>query len=1140
MAAVVDRLRATVEAYERARREPLAVIGLGCRLPGGVRSAEEFWRLLADGVDAIGPVPADRWDPVATPAGLPDRGAFVDGVADFDAYAFGISPREAARIDPQQRLLLEVACDALDDAGQPRERLRGTAVGVFVGANSTDYLQLQLAERDIDTYTIVGGANSMIANRLSYLLDLRGPSLTVDTACSSSLVAVHLAAQSLRGGECDVAVVGGVNLILSPVAAQAHASGLPLAPDGRCKTFDAGANGYARGEGVAAVVLKRLSDAVAAGDRVWAVIAGSAVNQDGLTNGLTAPNGRAQQAVIRQALAAARLRPEQVTLLEAHGTGTVLGDPIEVEALAETYGAGTDGTGTDRAPACALGSVKTNLGHLEAAAGIVGLIKVALCVAHRAIPAHLHLENLNPHLSLDGGRLFVPTALTGWTAPDDHRYAAVSSFGAGGTNAHVVVGPAPAAARPAVTEPAGAGRAVTEPAVTEPAVTEPAVTEPAVIEPAHPARLIPISAATADALVPMVRAFRDHLASVEGRSRPLRDIADTAAHRRTQHEHRCVVVARTAEEAAGRLDAWVSGRDPAGVVSGRASAGIGRGVVFVFPGQGSQRARMGAELMRSCPAFRAAVTECDEAMREWTGRSVIAEVHALADGAPLDRIDTIQPALFALGVGLAARWRSFGVEPTAVVGHSMGEVAAAYVAGALSLSDASRVICRRSALLRRVSGAGAMLVVALPMAAAAEFVAEHRDRVSVAVSNSPTSTVLSGDPGTLDRLADRLRARNVFCRPVRVDVASHSPQMDPLRDDLLSALDGVRPRPARIPILSTVTGQSTDGANFDADYWVRNLREPVLFWPAVRDLIERGNGVFIELSPHPLLLSAVEEAVARTGTPALGLPSMRRDEPEADATLEGVGALHANGLPVRLAALPDSTGAAVPLPAYAWQRVPLWYRQDRAAAAGRRNGTAQPVGPETDRRPEPVADAAPRGAPLVDHVRAVSPPERHGVVANAVLDAVIEVLCVDRDRVEPRLGFFQMGMDSVLAARVRVLLEGQIGHRLPAAVMFEHPTVEALAEHLVRVLVDAGRLAEPEVTGATGVAGAAGAAGVAGAAGAAGVAGAAGAAGVAGAAGAAGGDGVADQSVEELSEDELIAMLADEVRASASQTGERS
>ncbi|MEU9236942.1 type I polyketide synthase [Streptomyces subrutilus] len=1053
----VRMLRGRLDALEQKRHEPIAIVGIGCRLPGGVTSPGAFWQMISSGTDAITGVPGDRWDADAyydPDPNAPGRttmrfGGFIDGVDRFDPYFFGISPREAARMDPQQRHFLEVAWEALEDAGLPREKLQGSATGVFVGANATDYLQMQLEDpAGLDTYTVVGGTNCIISNRLSYQLDLRGPSMTVDTACSSSLVAVHLACQSLRTQECSTAVAAGMNLILSPTMTVAHSKGLPLAPDGRCKTFDAKADGYTRGEGVGVLVLKRLSDATRDGDRIWAVIRGSAVNQDGLTNGLTAPSGLSQRDVIRAALRSARLEPSQVTLLEAHGTGTSLGDPIEVEALHEVYGTADAGGGS-----CVLGSVKTNIGHLEAGAGLAGLIKVALSIHHRAVAPNLHLEEVNPHISLGGGRLRIPTEAASWDEPAERRHGAVSSFGAGGTNAHVVLGPAPQddeAPRPGDAPPGEAAPQAAAPGVPQ------AVQGP---------WLLPVYAGTADALVPMARAWRDHLQDRRTRQEPFSALVHGATTRRTRHAHRLAVAASTHAEAAERLDMWLADKAPASVVTGRTGGDISDKVVFVFPGQGAQRAGMGRELMRVCPVFTAAVTECDEAFRRWTdgGFSVIDTVMGLEDGAPLERIDVIQPALFAIAVGLAARARAFGVEPDAVVGHSMGEVAAAHVAGVLSLDDAARVICRRSFLLRRISGQGAMLVAGLPFDQAAEFVADHSDRVSVAVSNSPTSTVLSGDPEVLAELAGALEARNVFCRHVKVDVASHSPQVDALRADLLAELKGIEPRAGRVPVLSTVTGELCDGSGFDAEYWAGNLREPVLFWDAVGSLIDSDHGVFVEMSPHPTLLSAVEQAFEHSGREGLALPSMRRDEPEAHGLLEILGSLHAHGLPARLAELlPAAPARPVPLPSYAWQHESFWFRA---------SGSAGPVPLDAGAaraadRPE-TAGGGGRLPALVAAVAAAEPGEaRTELVRAQVAAAVAATLELSTDRVDRTAGFFQMGMDSTLARDARVRLEGLLGRRLPATVMFEHPSVEALSAHLLVLAERAAAEAGPQAAAA--------------------------------------------------------------------------
>lgn len=1043
----VREARAEIERLQLRRHEPIAIVGIGCRFPGGADSPDKFWQLLLDGVDAVTPVPATRWpvedyydeDPSAPNRSSFSHGAFIEDIDRFDAYFFGIAPAEAARMDPQQRHFLEVAWEALEDAGQTRSGLRGTSTGVFVGANSADYLHLQLQDpAQISAYTIMGGTGSAIANRLSYVLDLQGPSMVVDTACSSSLVAAHLACESLRLRECDLAVAGGVNLILSPLTAMAHAKGLPLAPDGRCKTFDASANGYVRGEGVGAIVCKRLSDARADGDRIWAVIRGSAVNQDGRTNGLTAPSGLSQQNVIAQALRNAKLAASEVTLLEAHGTGTALGDPIEFEALAKNYGS-ADGHGT----ACTLGSVKTNIGHLESAAGIAGLIKAALSIHHRTIVPTLHQHTLNPNISLDGTHLLISTEARPWEVPDELRNAAVSSFGAGGTNAHAVLGPAPS--RP----PASAVRD----------------------SPAKP-YLLPLSAATPEALARLAAAYRDYVRSPKAADVSLGDIVYTATMRRSRHKHRLVVIAESLAEVGDRLDDWLTGDATTDVMTGK-NGSIGSKVVFVFPGQGTQRAKMGRELMRDCPVFRDAVTECDEALRKWLGRSVLDELNRLDEDTPLERVDLAQPGLFALGVGLAALARSLGVEPDAVVGHSMGEVAAAYVAGALSLDDAARVISVRSSLLRKISGRGAMMVVGLAADQAEELIKDARDRVSVAVINSPVSTVLSGDPQTLDHLAARLRERNIFCKPVKVDVASHSPQVEPLTADLLEALDGLVPMSSKTPIFSTTSGRMCDGSEFNATYWLNNLRQPVRFWEAVRGLVGTGHGFFVEMSPHPTLLSAVEQAFEASGREGIALPGMRRGEPEPRAMYEMMGTLYTRGISVDLGSQVTSAHP-VDLPGYPWQHERFWYRESGPAVGAPASATSPGRAPAAL---DPVLGATPVQLPAQPQGRqeaAYTPtvdggrPNGSGngpsraVLHKQVLETVASVVGLSPDRIDTQDGFFQLGMDSTMATQVRVRLQDALGLSLHSTALFEYPTVDDLTAYLSDLTDDADASAVPD------------------------------------------------------------------------------
>ena len=891
----LTKMRVRLEAAERTKAEPIAIVGIGCRFPGGVHDPAGLWALLMSGVDAITEVPADRWDagdlydpdPLAAGKASSRWGGFLDDVDGFDAAFFGISPREAARMDPQQRLLLEVACDALEDAGLGTAALAGRAAGVFVGvhSHSSDYWNLQARDRaGLDAYAGTGTSHSVLAGRLSYLLDLRGPSMAIDTACSSSLVAVHLACQALRAGECGLALAAGVNVILSPEFTVAASRMQMLAADGRCKAFDARADGFVRGEGCGVVVLKRLSDALAAGDPVRAVIRGSGVNQDGRTNGLTAPNGHAQAALIRGVLAGAGVAGAEIGYVEAHGTGTPLGDPIEIEALAAALGP------RDAGSPCHVGSVKANVGHLEGAAGIAGLIKATLVIQHGAIPPQVHFQRLNPHISLEGTPLAIAGEGRAWPAGAGPRRAGVSSFGWSGTNAHVVLEEAPP--RPA-----------------------------AALDDDSAPCLLAISARGTAALDAALRGYR---AFVPGASASLGDIAYTAAVRRTHHAHRAAVVAGSKAEAVERLQALIDGEARRGTATGaREESGPAR-VVFVFPGQGSQWIGMGRGLLASSAVFRAALERCGEALREHVSWSLLDELTAEERASRLGEIDVVQPVLWAIQVALAAQWRAWGVEPAAVVGHSMGEIAAAHVAGALTLTESAAVICRRSRLLRALSGRGAMALVDLSRSDAEAALRGHETALAVAVLNSPRSSVISGDPTALQALLGVLRGRGVFCREISVDVASHSPQVDALLAPLRAALRDLAPKAAAVPMCSTVTGALCPGADLDAGYWARNLREPVLFSSVIRSLAESGHTRFLEISPHPILIPAIDETLASLGIAGAAIPSLRRHEDEWSSMLESVGALWAAGGPVAWERLFPGARRPVGLPRYPWQHERFW------------------------------------------------------------------------------------------------------------------------------------------------------------------------------------------------------------------------
>jgi tyrocidine synthetase III len=903
----------TAGEEQQAQPQPIAIIGIGCRFPGA-NDPQAFWQLLRDGVDAISKVPAERFNLEAffdpNPA-IPGKintpwGGFLDQVDQFDPHFFGIAPREAARMDPQQRLLLEVAWEALEDAGQARERLVGSQTGVFVGISNNDYGRRLLSDLDrIDAYAGTGNALSIAANRISYVFDFRGPSLAIDTACSSSLVAIHLACCSLRTGESTLALAGGVNLILSPAVTIGFTKAGAMAPDGRCKAFDARANGYVRSEGAGLVVLKPLSRALADGDPIYAVIRGSAVNQDGRSNGLMAPNPLAQQAVLREAYRQAAVSPGDVQYIEAHGTGTFLGDPIEAKALGAVLA-----FDRPRGRRCALGSVKTNIGHPEAAAGIAGLIKVALALKHQEIPASLHFQEPNPHIPFDELPLRVQTTLGPWPAESGPALAGVSSFGFGGTNAHVVLEEAPGANAAMH----GAERGMERRDIRQP----------------QSAYLLPLSAHSSEALRSLARAYRDFLA-IPDSTVSLHDLCYTASVRRSHHDYRLAVTGNSPAQLIRSLEAFLQGEGHPGLSSGRTISGRRSKLAFVFSGQGSQWLGMGRELLEQEDVFREVVERCDQAMRPYGDWSLLAELACTdADQSRLNEIDILQPALFAMQVALAALWRSWGIEPQAVVGHSMGEVAAAYVAGALSLEDAVRVICHRSRLIKPTIGQGAMAAVELSMEEARRVLVGYEDRLSIAASNSPTSTVLSGDPATLEAILDQLQRRDIFCRSVNVDFAAHSPQMDPLQADLSLVLEGLEPRSASVPIYSSVTGMVSIGLELEAPYWGRNLREPVLFSTAVERLLEDTQDIFLEISPHPILLSAMQQGIHDFGQDAAVLPSARREEAGLTIMLGSLGALYALGYPVDWSRTYPAGGRCVQLPLYPWQRERCWLERPAA------------------------------------------------------------------------------------------------------------------------------------------------------------------------------------------------------------------
>ncbi|WP_432280742.1 type I polyketide synthase [Streptomyces luomodiensis] len=887
--------------------EPIAIVSMSCRFPGGVRTPEELWQLLASGGDALSEFPGDRgWDieslynpdPDAQGTSYTREGGFLTGAADFDPAFFGISPREAMAMDPQQRLLLETSWEAFERAGIDPATLHGSPSGVFVGTNGSDYSILMRNTTDgYEGHLATGSAASVVSGRLSYTFGLEGPAVTVDTACSASLVALHLAVQSLRQGECSLALAGGVTVMATPGTFIEFSRQRGLSSDGRSKAFSSDADGFSPAEGVGMLLVERLSDARRNGHPVLAVVRGSAINQDGASNGLTAPNGPSQQRVIRQALANARLSAAEVDVVEAHGTGTTLGDPIEAQALLATYG-------QDRPEGqpLLLGSIKSNIGHAQAAAGVAGVMKLVLALRHGVLPESLHIVEPTPHVDWSAGGVELLTEAREWPETGRPRRAAVSSFGFSGTNAHAILEQAPAEER-------------TE---SEP-VTRRLGTLPWVV-----------SGKSEAALRAQAAKLLAHL-DAEPAQRPL-DIGHSLATTRAAFEQRAVLVGGDRDDFARGLDALARGQVLPNLVQG---ASIGGKAAFVFPGQGSQWVGMAVELLDASPVFAARIDECAAALAEFTDWSLVDVLREAEDAPSLERVDVVQPVLFSVMVSLAELWRSLGVRPAAVVGHSQGEIAAACVAGILSLKDAARVVALRSQAIGRVlAGKGGMVSVALPVAQVRERIAPWgEERISVAAVNGPSSVVVSGEPTALDELVAACEADEVRARRVPVDYASHSAQVELLREELLELLAPVEPKAAEVPFLSTVTGEWVEGPELDAEYWFTNLRRTVELEGAVRRLLDEGFGVFIESSAHPVLTMGVQETAESAGREAAAIGSLRRDEGGLDRFWVSLGEAWTRGVGVDWQAVYDGTGAArVELPTYAFQQQSYWPQAADAVA----------------------------------------------------------------------------------------------------------------------------------------------------------------------------------------------------------------
>ncbi|WP_189050745.1 type I polyketide synthase, partial [Micromonospora sonchi] len=972
-------------------QEPIAVIGMSCRLPGA-DGPEAYWQLLRDGRDAVSEVPEDRWQRGS--AIEYRRGGFVTEVDRFDARFFGITSYEAGAMDPQQRMMLELAWHALEHAQLPPSSLRGSATGVFVGAIAADYALVQdrAGAAAITSYTLTGQQRSIIANRISHHLGLVGLSVAVDTGQSSSLVAVQQACESLRCGDSRMALAGGINLNLLPETTDAIGRFGALSPDGRCYTFDSRANGYVRGEGGGLVVLKPLSAARADGDRIYAVILGGAVNNDGGGgDSLTTPSRAAQAGVIRTAHRRAGIAADGIQYVELHGTGTPVGDPVEAAALGDAVGRGRVGT-----DAVLVGSAKSNIGHLEGGAGIAGLLKVVLSIAHRQVPASLNFLDPHPDIPLPELGLQVVTATRDWPAPHRRLLAGVSSFGMGGTNCHLVLGEPPESAATTGTEAA----ATTPGTPLAPAlsVAEP----PPAVEPAPWV----LSAQSGPALRAQATALAEYLAERPG-TRPA-DVARSLLETRDLLACRAIL---TGDDPAVDLESLVRGRPGDGVVAGTA---VGGPVIFVFPGQGSQWPEMARELLAGSPVFAAALTDCAEALAPHLDYDLLDVLRGAPDALELSRASVVQPALWAVMVALAELWRSHGVEPDAVIGHSQGEIAAATVAGALSLADAARVVALRSQAAERIAGRGGMMSIAAGADEVEAVLAAHAPEVVVAAVNGPRSVVVSGPAESLAAVQPVFEASGHRARLVPVDYPSHSVAVDELRSEIVTALGPIRPRTGRVTLVSTVTGTEIDTATMDAEYWFRGLRQPVRFGTAVRTALgSAGGGVFVECSPHAVLLTSVEETIEQAGLSATALGTLRRGEGGFRRMRVALAEAFVAGAPVRWEV---ADGRRIALPGYAFQRQRYWLTDHGGAYRG-------------------GADEVWRRDDLLALVRGV---------AGEVLGRP--------GPVDPATTFKNLGLDSVGAVELRHRLSAATSLRLPTTIVYNHPSADQLAGHLHELL----------------------------------------------------------------------------------------
>ena len=993
---------------EYSGHEPIAIVGMGLRFPGA-EDPNSLWSVLQRGVDAVTKASSSRIGLGLSPS--EDWGGFLSSVDLFDADFFSITPREANQMDPQQRLLLEVSWEALENGNISASKLRGTETGVYIGLSSSDYGQLQFGNSSpVSAYSATGSALSIAANRLSYFLDLQGPSLAVDSACSSSLVSIHLACNSLRQGEINLALAGGANLLLSNQLTSSLKQAGMLAKDGRCKTFDASADGYVRAEGCGIVILKRLTDAIADKDCISAVILGSAVNQDGLSNGLTAPNAAAQRTVIQKALSQAGVAPEEVSYVEAHGTGTALGDPIEVSALIDVL---MPQRMADNP--CWIGSIKSNMGHLEAAAGIAGFIKVVLALKNQEIPAHLHFNTLNPYIQLKGAPLYIPRVTQQWVCSQEKRIAGVSSFGFGGTNAHAILTEAP---KRVLYEESGSAE--------------------------RPIHLLSISGKGEEALRGNVKRFKEF---IEGNvDDKVADICYTANVCRTHFGHRLALVAQTKKEIHHQLEQFLQGTVLPGVSSGEVTSSENRKVAFLFTGQGSQYVGMGTQLYETCPLFREILDRCELWLKAHAGFSVLEKIQSQSGNELLlDETIYAQPALFILEYALAMLWSSYGIEPEWVMGHSLGEYAAACFAGIFTLEEGLKLVTARGRLMQGLPKVGKMAVVFASEEKVLTEIAKYPDAVSIAGLNSPEQIVISGKEKAVAAICDSLLQMGIKTKYLTVSHAFHSPLMEPMMQEFYEVAVQINYQTPTCKFVSNTTGKVIEAAP-TAEYWCQHLRHSIRFSDGMTTLSDTGCEIFIEIGPHTTLLGMGRSCLSHPRN--LWVPSLYRGKSDWQQLIESLCALYTHGVAIDFAAFDrEYFRQKVSLPTYAFQRQRYWLESTLS-------DISIPHLKESTGSAHLTLD---KDDSLLEQLKRSPAHLREKMLINYLQNVVKKMMKFQTEKpLDCKRGFFQMGMDSIMALELIRTIERDLGSKLPSTLIFDYPTIDSLSKYLASFEVSLG------------------------------------------------------------------------------------